>query len=269
MRLENDIKLDFKDVLFRPKRSVLTSRSEVDLVREFKFPNCPTATWKGVPIVAANMDTVGTFETAKALAKHRMLTCISKHYDVEKWMHKLNGYGVYKFPEQKEDAAWKHEPDSKCWQNRIYEHLSVSCGIKDDDLDYLRTIIREFYYIKFICIDAANGYTARFCDFIKKVRVEFPNHIIIAGNVVTGEMAEEIILSGADIVKVGIGSGSVCTTRVQTGVGYPQVSAVIECADAAHGVGGHVMSDGGCVCAGDVAKAFGAGADFVCDGLDA
>ena len=263
MRLENDIKLDFKDVLFRPKRSVLTSRSEVDLVREFKFPNCPTATWKGVPIVAANMDTVGTFETAKALAKHRMLTCISKHYDVEKWMHKLNGYGVYKFPEQKEDAAWKHEPDSKCWQNRIYEHLSVSCGIKDDDLDYLRTIIREFYYIKFICIDAANGYTARFCDFIKKVRVEFPNHIIIAGNVVTGEMAEEIILSGADIVKVGIGSGSVCTTRVQTGVGYPQVSAVIECADAAHGVGGHVMSDGGCVCAGDVAKAFGAGADFV------
>ncbi|KAK9744621.1 IMP dehydrogenase / GMP reductase domain [Popillia japonica] len=114
--------------------------------------------------------------------------------------------------------------------------------------------------------------------FVKYVKcsVEEPVLLIIdnheshinleAGNVVTGEMVEELILSGADIIKVGIGPGSVCTTRIKTGVGYPQLSAVIECADAAHGLQGHIISDGGCTCAGDVAKAFGAGADFVMAG---
>jgi len=277
VRIESEIKLDYKDVLMRPKRSTLTSRREVDLVREFTFPNAggegadPKAYgWKGVPIVAANMDTVGTFEMAKSLAQRRMLTCISKHYDGDVWAHKLNGYGVWKNKEQREanEKNWKYDRDSDNWQNRIYEHISPSIGIKydpekTDDIDYLRNITWNFYHTRFVCIDAANGYTARFCDFIKRVREEFPALIIIAGNVVTGEMTEEIILSGADIVKVGIGSGSVCTTRVQTGVGYPQFSAVVECADAAHGVGGYIMADGGCTCAGDVAKAFGGGADFV------
>ena len=275
MRIESEIKLDYKDVLLRPKRSVLESRSDVDLVREFTFPNAggegsdPKAYgWKGVPIVASNMDTVGTFEMAKALAQHRMLTCISKHNDIKRWLHKLNGYGVYKSSEQRKGSAWEHDPNSRCSQNRIYEHLSPSIGIKydpdkADDIDYLNTITWNFHHTQFVCIDAANGYTSRFCDFIKRVREEFPHLIIIAGNVVTGEMTEEILLSGADIVKVGVGGGSVCTTRIQTGVGYPQLSAVIECADAAHGIGGHIMADGGCVCAGDVAKAFCAGADFV------
>jgi GMP reductase len=277
MRIESDIKLDYKDVLMRPKRSTLTSRKEVDLVREFTFPNAggegadPKAYgWKGVPIVAANMDTVGTFEMAKSLAQRRMLTCISKHYDGDVWGHKLNGYGIWKNKEQREanEKNWKYDRDSDNWQNRIYEHISPSIGIKydpekTDDIDYLNNITWNFYHTRFVCIDAANGYTARFCDFIKRVREEHPALIIIAGNVVTGEMTEEIILSGADIVKVGIGSGSVCTTRIQTGVGYPQFSAVVECADAAHGVGGYIMADGGCTCAGDVAKAFGGGADFV------
>ena len=164
--------------------------------------------------------------------------------------------------------GWKYDRGSDCWQNRIYEHISPSIGIKydpdkTDDIDYLNNITWNFYHTRFVCIDAANGYTSRFCDFIKRVREEHPALIIIAGNVVTGEMTEEILLSGADIVKVGIGGGSVCTTRVQTGVGYPQLSAIIECADAAHGLGGHIMSDGGCCCAGDIAKAFCAGADFV------
>ena len=117
--------------------------------------------------------------------------------------------------------------------------------------------------ITFICIDVANGYSERFSKYVKNIRKEYPDKVIIAGNVVTGEMTEELILNGADIVKVGIGPGSVCTTRIQTGVGYPQLSAVIECADAAHGVGGFIMADGGCTCPGDVAKAFGGGADFV------
>ena len=277
MRIESDTKLDYKDVLMRPKRSTLESRSDVDLVREFTFPNAggegsdPKAYgWKGIPIVAANMDTVGTFEMAKSLAQRRMLTCISKHYDGDVWAHKLNGYGVWKNKEQRvaNEKNWKYDRDSDNWQNRIYEHISPSIGIKydpekTDDLDYLNNITWNFYHTRFVCIDAANGYTKRFCDFIKKVREEHPALIIIAGNVVTGEMTEQLILNGADIVKVGIGSGSVCTTRIQTGVGYPQFSAVVECADAAHGVGGYIMADGGCTCAGDVAKAFGGGADFV------
>ena len=277
MRIEPEIKLDYKDVLLRPKRSELTSRKDVNLMREFTFKNAggegsdPKAYgWKGIPIVASNMDTVGTFETAKSLAQRHMLTCISKHYDGDVWAHKLNGYGIWKNKEQRDanEKDWKYDRDSDHWQNRIYEHISPSIGIKydpekTDDIDYLNNITWNFYHTRFVCIDAANGYTSRFCDFIKRVREEHPALIIIAGNVVTGEMTEEILLSGADIVKVGIGGGSVCTTRVQTGVGYPQLSAVIECADAAHGIGGHIMADGGCCCAGDIAKAFCAGADFV------
>ena len=277
MRIESEIKLDYKDVLLRPKRSELTSRSEVDLMRTFTFKNAggegadPKGySWKGVPIVASNMDTVGTFEVAKSLAQHHMLTCISKHNDVKRWIHKLCGYGVYDTQAQRRanEKNWNYERGAKDWQRRIYDHLCPSIGIKYDpnnydDIDYLRDIQWKFYHNRFVCIDAANGYTSRFCDFIKRVRDEHPALIIIAGNVVTGEMTEEILLSGADIVKVGIGGGSVCTTRIQTGVGYPQLSAVIECADAAHGIGGHIMSDGGCTSAGDVAKAFCAGADFV------
>ncbi len=277
MRIEPEIKLDYKDVLLCPKRSTLESRNDVDLVREFTFPNAggegsdPKAYgWKGVPIVASNMDTVGTFEMAKSLAQHHMLTCISKHYDGDVWAHKLNGYGIWKTKEQRvaNEKDWKYDRDSSNWQNRIYEHISPSIGIKydpekTDDIDYLNNITWNFYHTRFVCIDAANGYTSRFCDFIKKVREEHPALIIIAGNVVTGEMTEQLILNGADVVKVGVGSGSVCTTRLQTGVGYPQLSAVIECADAAHGLGGHIMADGGCCCAGDIAKAFCAGADFV------
>ena len=94
-------------------------------------------------------------------------------------------------------------------------------------------------------------------------RKMYPEVVIIAGNVVTADQTQELLLNGADIIKVGIGPGSVCTTRLKTGVGYPQLSAVMECADAAHGLDGHIIADGGCTCPGDVAKAFAAGADFV------
>ncbi|KAM4684934.1 GMP reductase 1 isoform 4-T4 [Amazona ochrocephala] len=179
-RVDADLKLDFKDVLLRPKRSSLKSRSEVDLTRTFTFRNSKQ-TYTGIPIIVANMDTVGTFEMAVVMAKHAMFTAIHKHYSLEEW--------------------------------KLFAANHPEC--------------------------------------------------LEAGNVVTGEMVEELILSGADIIKVGIGPGSVCTTRIKTGVGYPQLSAVIECADSAHGLKGHIISDGGCSCPGDVAKAFGAGADFV------
>ncbi|MEN2412459.1 GMP reductase [Flavobacterium mesophilum] len=239
MRIEMDLKLGFKDVMFRPKRSTLKSRSEVSLEQNFKFLHS-TSNWTGIPIMAANMDTVGTFEIAKVLAKERLFTAVHKHYTLEEWNSFLK------------NAA----PD-------IYDYIAVSTGIGKEDFEKIEKIITANPLLKFICIDVANGYSEHFVQFLKKTRKQYPDKIIIAGNVVTGEMTEELLLAGADIVKVGIGPGSVCTTRVKTGVGYPQLSAIIECADAAHGLGGHIISDGGCTTPGDVAKAFGAAADFV------
>ena len=236
MRIEEDIKLDFKDVLIRPKRSTLASRKEVDLNRTFKFKHSGWE-WTGVPIMAANMDGVGTFDMAEALYEHRMFTCLVKSYNEDEFGPTIDKIGG--------------------------NHLAVSTGTNEKDFQRLARIINTYPEIHFICVDVANGYSDSFGDFIEKVRTAWPTHTIIAGNVVTADMTQELILRGADIVKVGIGPGSVCTTRIQTGVGYPQLSAIIECADAAHGLGGHIIADGGCTCPGDVSKAFGAGADFV------
>ncbi|KAK2498125.1 hypothetical protein MC885_013153 [Smutsia gigantea] len=271
-RIDADLKLDFQDVLLRPKRSSLRSRAEVDLERTFTFRNSKQ-TYSGIPIIVANMDTVGTFEMAAVMSQHSMFTAIHKHYTLDDW--KL--------------FAANHP---KCLQ-----HVAVSSGSGKNDVEKMSSVLEAVPQIKFICLDVANGYSEHFVEFVKLVRDRFPEHTIMlepvsaqfhkgssvlshlgrtadlrvehlgifsmAGNVVTGEMVEELIISGADIIKVGVGPGSVCTTRTKTGVGYPQLSAVIECGDSAHGLKGHIISDGGCTCPGDVAKAFGAGADFV------
>ena len=239
MRIENDIKLGFKDVMIRPKRSTLKSRVEVSLLRKFKFMHTGK-TWEGVPVMAANMDTVGTFEMALALAQHKAFTAIHKHYSIAEWKNFIQ----------------TATPD-------VIQHIAVSTGSGKTDAEKLKTIMEQCPSLQFICIDVANGYSEHFVAFVKRTRASFPDKIILAGNVVTGEMVEELLLAGADIIKVGIGPGSVCTTRVKTGVGYPQLSAIIECADAAHGLGGQIISDGGCKIPGDVSKAFGGGADFV------
>ena len=239
MIIETEMKLGFKDVMIRPKRSTLKSRSHVSLEREFKFMHSTTV-WTGVPIMAANMDTVGTFEMAKALAEDQLFTAIHKHYSVQEWNDFLR------------DLA----PE-------MYNYIAISTGTGKDDSKKIAAIFDANPLLKFICIDVANGYSEHFVNFVQQTRKQYPDKVIIAGNVVTGEMVEELLLAGADIIKVGIGPGSVCTTRVKTGVGYPQLSAIIECADAAHGLGGQIISDGGCKTPGDVAKAFGAGADFV------
>ena len=239
MRIENEIKLGFKDVMFRPKRSTLKSRSEVTIEREFTFLHTQKK-WSGVPLIAANMDTVGTFEMAEALSKEKIITAIHKHYSVEEWNQFLDGKS-----------------------DEFYQYIALSTGTGTADEEKIKTILDANPQIQFLCIDVANGYSEHFVQFVKKARANFPDKIIIAGNVVTGEMVEELILAGADIIKVGIGPGSVCTTRVKTGVGYPQLSAIIECADAAHGLGGQIIGDGGCKVPGDVAKAFGGGSDFV------
>jgi GMP reductase len=187
--------------------------------------------------MAANMDGVGTVEMAQVLCSFPLFTCLVKSYTLDDW--------------------------NKFYRDLDVNYSAISTGIGEADWERLQQVLFVFTNIKYICIDVANGYSEYFGDFVAKVRNKYPNHTIIAGNVVTADMTQELILRGADIVKVGIGPGSVCTTRKQTGVGYPQLSAIIECSDAAHGLGGHIIADGGCTCPGDVAKAFGAGADFV------
>ena len=241
MRIEQDIKLDYKDVLFKPKRSKLESRRDVDLARTFKFHYGNE--WTGVPVMASNMDGVGTFEMAKVLQEHKMITVMRKHYTVDDWTKNAKGVKM--------------------------KYLSVCTGtgvIWDPDApDYatMKAVLAMYPDIKFITVDVANAYHENYADFISRLRDAYPDKTLIAGNVISAEMTEELIIKGADIVKCGIGPGSVCTTRTMTGVGVPQLSGIIECADAANGIGGHIIADGGCVYPGDVSKAFGAGAHFV------
>ncbi len=237
MRIEEEIKLDYSDVLFRPKRSTLKSRKDVDLNRKYNFKYSKLS-WKGTPIIASNMDGVGEIGVARKLTSHKVMTALTKQHTIEQIRE------IYK-------------------NTDIHKTVALSCGTSEDSYDRLNKILKKYPKFEFICIDVANGYSENFSHFVSSVRKKYPKKTIIAGNVVTADMTQELILSGADIVKVGIGPGSVCTTRIQTGVGYPQLSAVMECADAAHGLGAHIIADGGCTCPGDVAKGFGAGADFV------
>ena len=227
MLINEEIKLDYSDVLIRPKRSTMSSRGEVNLERTHKFL-WSKKEWSGIPIMSANMDTVGTPSIHTVLSKHNMVTCPARHYL------------------KNSTKEFKGKEDNICWFGGI------------DEIDNLKEVQSGF-----IGLDVANGYTIRFVDAVKKLREKCPDATIAAGNVVTADMTQELVLAGADIVKVGIGPGSVCTTRIKTGIGYPQLSAVIECADAAHGLNAHIIADGGCVSSGDIVKAFAGGADFV------
>lgn len=238
MRIEQDIKLDFKDVLIRPKRSTLTSRSEVDISREYTFLHSQRR-YHGIPIIAANMDMTGTFDMARTLARHGLSTALHKHHD------------------EADLLAFLAEADGG---SRVFYSMGITA---EDYAKFQRVKAQAGEALNLVCVDVANGYTKNFVCFLGRLRERHPDLTIMAGNVVTGEMTEELILDGVDIVKVGIGPGSVCTTRSMTGVGYPQLSAIIECADAAHGLGGLICADGGCTSPGDIAKAFGGGADFV------
>jgi GMP reductase len=236
MRIDNDPKLDFDDVLIRPKRSEAPSRATVVLERDYRFLNSK-ATWRGIPIVASNMDTVGTMAMADALGP-KMMTCLHKYHSDESLV--------------------------EFFQTEAHRQSTIfTLGIKDEEIEKLQSVKSRSDF-RFLCVDAANGYTKYFVERVHRIRELYPELTIMAGNVATPEMVQELLISGAaDIVKIGIGPGSVCTTRVITGVGYPQLSAIIECADAAHGLRGHVCADGGCRTPGDIVKAFAAGADFV------
>ena len=243
MRIKEDIKLNFDDVLMEPKRSTLSSRRDVDMTRKFTFRNSGKV-MNFTPIFASNMDGVGTFSMAKVLQKHQMMTVITKSTTVDQWREAV-GTGL------------RLQSVSVCTgTNKIWDPEAA-------DYKNMQDVLSSFPDVKMITIDVANAYHQNFVDFIKQVRDEYPEKVIVAGNVVTPEMVEELIINGADMVKIGIGPGSVCTTRTMTGIGVPQFSAIVECADAANGVDGHIMADGGCVWPGDIAKAFGGGAHAV------
>lgn len=243
MKIINEVKLDFDDVLIKPKRSFLNSRKDVNVLREFYFPHS-TKTFECCPIIAANMDTTGSFYMADSLAFNNCITCLHKHYDIQQY---LDFYRNFKYSR---------------------DLVFYSIGTSDADYQKMTALFESLNKIGIeypnVCVDVANGYTEQFVNKLRQIRKKYPKIVIMAGNVVTPEMVEELVIhGGVDIVKVGIGSGSVCTTRLKTGVGYPQLSAVMECADAAHGLGAHICSDGGCKTPADVCKAFGGGADFV------
>ncbi len=243
MRINNEPKLNFEDVLLQPKRSTLSSRKDVDMTRKFTFRNS-SKVMNFTPIFASNMDGVGTFSMAKVLQEYKMMTVITKTTTPEQWKAAV-GNGV------------RLQSVSVCTgTNKMFD---------DDAEDYrnMQDILKMFPDIKMITVDVANAYHQNMVGFINKIREEYPDKVIVAGNVVTPEMTEELIINGADVVKIGIGPGSVCTTRTMTGVGVPQFSAIVECADAANGVDGHIMADGGCTQPGDIAKALGGGAHMV------
>jgi GMP reductase len=244
-KIEEGLKLDFHNVLIRPKRSTINSRSNVNLMRSIKFKNCKSLKmWEGIPIIASNMDTVGTFDIYKVLSKFKIITALHKFYDINDFVSFQSDNNIILNPDL----------------------FMVSTGIQEVDFIRLKGIL-SVIECNWICVDIANGYIQSLVQFCKRIREEYPDKIIVAGNVVTREVVEELIINGGvDVVKVGIGSGSACLTRMKTGVGMPQLSAIMECADAAHGAGGHIIGDGGITCPGDMAKAFGGGADFVMAG---
>ena len=243
MRLDTELKLNYEDVLLKPKRSTLSSRRDVEMEREFTFRNSQMS-YKCLPIIASNMDGEVTFRMAKVLQQYKMMTVITKTTTPDQWAAAIGNGLKLKYVSICTGTG-------KLWDKEAEDYATM------------QKVLKAYPDIKFITIDVANGYHINFVDFVKKVRDEFPDRTIMAGNVVTAEMVEELIIHGADVVKIGIGPGSVCTTRTMTGVGVPQFSAVMECADAANGVGGHIVADGGCNLPGDIAKAFGGGAHFV------
>ena len=243
MRINNEPKLNFEDVLLQPKRSTLTSRKDVDMTRKFTFRNSGK-TMNFTPIFASNMDGVGTFSMAKVLQEYKMMTVITKTTTPNQWKEAV-GSGV------------RLQSVSVCTgTNKVFNDEA-------EDYTNMQQVLKMFPDVKVITIDVANAYHQNMVGFVQKVREEYPDKVIVAGNVVTPEMTEELIINGADVVKIGIGPGSVCTTRTMAGVGVPQFSAILECADAANGVDGHIMADGGCTQPGDIAKALGGGAHMV------
>lgn len=241
--MHSDVKLDFSNVLIVPRKSNVISRKNVSLKKYMTFKTYnKTIHWEGVPIISSNMDTVTNLETFKILKRYDYISCFPKHYNAE-WLETL--------------------PTELVNVN----NYMLSCGINEEDVNILVKLVealdKKNIKVKFVCIDVANGYLDKVADVLKYLRETLKDVVLVAGNIVTPEGAIELVKSGANIIKTGIGSGSVCLTRLQTGVGYPQLSALSECYDVINRSGAYQISDGGIVHIGDIAKAYIGGADFV------
>ena len=250
MRIIEETQLDFSDLLISPKRSALNSRAEVDLYRDFEWidGNGKKQTLHCIPVIAANMASIATPKIAKILSKRGFMCALEKHLALETLQELFADMEV---------IAEKEGFEKTYYTQRI----APSIGIKEDP--NILNQLNSQHHITTIVLDIPNGYISKFIDRIKEIHTMLPEALIIAGNVVTSDISQDIILNGGHVAKCGIGPGSVCITRAKTGVGRPQASAVIECSDACHQVGGFCCSDGGCTNPGDIVKAFGCGADFV------
>lgn len=262
MRMIDEEQLDFEDLMMQPKRSTLNSRSEVSLFREFKWfgHDGKICTLECIPVIIANMATIATPKMAKIAAKRGFMCALEKHL---KMSDILNLYD-----ELEDDALREQLPTATYVQPTFAytQRIMPTIGIKEDLA--LLEVLQYEHDVRCVCIDVPNGYVPKFIERVKEVRKICPDALVFAGNVVTGDICQDIILAGGNVAKVGIGPGSGCRTREKTGVGRPQASAIIECADACHQVNGFCCSDGGCKTPGDIAKAFGCGADFVmCGGM--
>jgi GMP reductase len=229
-------KFDYADVLIKPMISDVKSRKEVSLEVSNTF-KCGTS-WNGIPIMAANMSTVGTHDMALALSDFKIITCLKKSGDY------YSDFAT-RFPEKEKYVSLTLGLDA---ESKLFVD---SADIKDPT---------------FVCVDVANGYMTEFHKFTKKVREKWPKSILIAGNIVTQEGVVALSEAGVDLVKVGIGSGSMCLTRRVAGIGYPQLSAVLECVETAGALGIGIVSDGGIIHPGDFAKGFVAGSAFIMAG---
>ena len=236
-------KPDFKNVMIIPKKSYVQSRKDVKLIKNFNFKTPKgIVPWNGIPIISSNMDTVSNLETFKVLSSNKYLTCFPKHFN----------------------KLWNND----CFPSELYcvNNYMLSCGTNDyhEAILLINRLQWNDIHVKFLCVDIANGYLQELQDVCKILSDKYPGMVIAAGNVVTPDLVHELITEcGVNIVKVGIGSGSVCETTLKTGVGYPQLSAVMECSHAAKEAGGYIISDGGVRSVCDVTKAFAGGADFV------
>ena len=243
----SEVYLDYSDILIRPKMGInLNSRKDVNLQRLFKFKHGQTRT--GLGVFNANMATVGNFVIAKKLLLKGMFATIHKHYT----MDEIGGFIT-----------------SARQENIPLDNLFITIGLKniDDEIQKLKDLESKYDWKspRNICIDAPNFYIQKALDVLSRVRADFPDAVIMAGNIASGDICLKL-LDYADIIKCGIGSGSACLTRKQTGCGTPMVSLILECADIAHSVGGHICADGGIVDVGDICKALCLNADFVMAG---
>lgn len=251
MLIHNDIQLDFDDVLIAPQTTTINHRGEVDIEREFKFIGL-----KCIPIMSANMTQTGTTEVAEKLIDYGMCATLHKFYDVSDIIIFLKTM----------KTKYIETPLPK-YQN-VFKRIFITVGKRnwEKELEKLNKIKKDCEVDFSILLDVPNAYIPEITDCVKQLRELYPHQIIAVGNVCSGDETQKLILAGANFVKVGIGPSQVCDTRIKTGCGRPQLSAIIECANAAHQVGGHIIADGGFKMNGDFCKAFVAGADMCMSG---